>query len=116
MPARKPIRRPVPGAINRPTTDKWGHGAINRATAPPAGPAPLRPPLKWAGGKRWLVPLLRPLWEPYRERRLVEPLCGGLAVALGLMPARALVNDISPHTTNFYRHLKRGLCVTIPMR
>src|SRR5229473_3564578 len=75
-----------------------------------------RPPLKWAGGKRWLVPHLMRLWMPHRARRLVEPLCGGLAVALGLMPARALLNDISPHTTNFYRHLKRGLCVTIPMR
>jgi DNA adenine methylase len=75
-----------------------------------------RPPLKWAGGKRWLVPHLMRLWMPHRARRLVEPLCGGLAVALGLMPARALLNDISPHTINFYRRLKRGLCVTIPMR
>jgi DNA adenine methylase len=76
----------------------------------------LRPPLKWAGGKRWLVPHLMRLWMPHRARRLVEPLCGGLAVALGLTPARALLNDISPHTINFYRHLKRGLRITIPMR
>src|SRR6266851_1214704 len=73
----------------------------------------IRPPLKWAGGKRWLVPYLRELWMPHRARRLVEPLCGGLAVALGLMPARALLNDISPHTINFYRHLKRGLMIRI---
>ena len=46
----------------------------------PAERKSLRPPLKWAGGKRWLVPHLRSLWEPYRDRRLVEPLCGGLAV------------------------------------
>jgi len=52
---------------------------------------------------------------PHRARRLVEPLCGGLAVALGLMPARALLNDISPHTINFYRHLKRGLRIRIRM-
>ncbi len=77
---------------------------------------PLRPPLKWAGGKRWLVPHLRPLWEPFRARRLVEPLCGGLAVTLGLNPPRALHNDISPHAINFYRHLKRGLTIAIPMR
>src|SRR5947207_14443910 len=70
---------------------------------------PLRPPLKWAGGKRWLVPHLRPVWESYRKHRLVEPLCGGLAVALGLRPQRALLNDLNPHNVNFYRWLKRGL-------
>lgn len=75
-----------------------------------------KPPLKWAGGKRWLVPHLRPLWGPHRQRRLVEPLCGGLAVTLGLMPERALLNDINPHLINFYRWLKRGLLTTIEMR
>jgi len=40
----------------------------------------LRPPLKWAGGKRWQVPHLLPLWRGHRQRRLVEPFCGGLAV------------------------------------
>jgi DNA adenine methylase len=75
----------------------------------------LRPPLKWAGGKRWQVPHLRPLWEPHRHRRLVEPFCGGLAVTLGLMPRRALVNDINPHVVNFYRWLKRGLTISLEM-
>lgn len=76
---------------------------------------PLRPPLKWAGGKRWLVPYLLPLWQPFRRRRLVEPLCGGLAVTLGLMPGRALLNDINPHAVNFYRWLQKGLRVSLPM-
>ncbi len=71
--------------------------------------------MKWAGGKRWQVPHLRQLWEPHRTRRLVEPFCGGLAVALGLMPERALLNDVSAHVINVYRWLKRGLTVTIPM-
>jgi DNA adenine methylase len=75
----------------------------------------LRPPLKWAGGKRWLVPHLRPLWEPHRHRRLVEPLCGGLAVTLRFMPARALLNDINPHAINFYCWLSAGLAITISM-
>ena len=76
----------------------------------------LKPPLKWAGGKRWLVPHLKPLWIPHRDRRLVEPFCGGLAVALGLMPERALLNDINPHLINFYRWLQRGLVITLDMR
>jgi len=76
----------------------------------------LRPPLKWAGGKRWQVPHLRPIWEPHSNRRLVEPFCGGLAVTLGLMPERALLNDVNPHLMHFYRWLKRGFIAEIPMR
>jgi DNA adenine methylase len=82
---------------------------------PDLPPEPLRPPLKWAGGKRWLLPHLRPLWGRYGTRRLVEPFCGGLAVALGLQPTRALLNDVNPHLVNFYRWLQEGLRVGIPM-
>ncbi len=76
---------------------------------------PLTPPLKWAGGKRWQVPHLRPLWESHRRRRLVEPFCGGLAVALGLLPERAALNDVNAHVINFYRWLQRGLRVKVRM-
>lgn len=72
----------------------------------------LTPPLKWAGGKRWLIPHLEPLWRPLARSRLVEPFCGGLAVALGLQPQRALLNDINPHPVNFYTWLQRGLVIT----
>jgi DNA adenine methylase len=76
---------------------------------------PVRPALKWAGGKRWQLPYLFPLWQPHARRRLVEPFSGGLAVALGVLPRRALLNDINPHIINFYRWLKRGLVISIPM-
>jgi DNA adenine methylase len=75
-----------------------------------------KPPLKWAGGKRWLVPYLTRSWNSHRSRRLVEPLCGGLAVSLGLTPDRALISDINPHSINFYRWLKKGLRITLTMR
>lgn len=77
---------------------------------------PLRPPLKWAGGKRWLLPRLAALWAPHARRRLVEPFVGGLSVALGLRPAAALLGDINPHVIGFYEHLQRGLAVRVPMR
>ena len=76
----------------------------------------LKPPLKWAGGKRWQVPHLRPLWEPHRHRRLVEPFCGGLAVTLGLNPKQALLNDINSHLINFYDWVKRGLGCSVTMK
>jgi DNA adenine methylase len=75
-----------------------------------------KPPLKWAGGKRWQLPYLRPLWQQHTGRRLVEPFCGGLAVTLGLQPRRALVNDVNTHVIDFYRWLKRGLVTPLPMR
>jgi DNA adenine methylase len=73
------------------------------------------PPLKWAGGKRWQIPHLLPLWQSHISRRLVEPFCGGLAVALGLRPRTALLNDANQHLINFYIWLQRGLHVSIPM-
>lgn len=76
----------------------------------------IRPPLKWAGGKRWLVPHLQPIWAKHQERRLVEPFSGGLAVALGLLPSDALLNDINPHAINFYNWLKRGLNSKLDMQ
>ncbi|MHB8627549.1 MAG: DNA adenine methylase [Aggregatilineales bacterium] len=75
----------------------------------------LSPPLKWAGGKRWLVPHLHVLWAPHTWRRMLEPMCGGLAVTLGLTPANALLNDINPHLINFYQWLKVGLRPTLSM-
>jgi len=76
----------------------------------------LRPPLKWAGGKRWQVPHLRAVWAPHSHRRLVEPFCGGLGVALGLTPTRALLNDVNPHLINFWSWLQKGLHVDLTMR
>lgn len=97
MPQTARIRRP---SISAPVEPESGI---------PSSFVPVRPPLKWAGGKRWQVPHLRPLWAPHASRRLVEPFCGGLAVAVSLAPSRALLNDVNPHVVNFYQWLKRGL-------
>lgn len=77
--------------------------------------AAIAPPLKWAGGKRWLLAHLERLWEPEAHRRLVEPFMGGLAVALGLGPEHALLNDANPHVVNFYRQLRDGLKISLKM-
>lgn len=76
----------------------------------------LRPPLKWAGGKRWFLPIIRKYWKGYENRRLVEPFCGGLGVALGLSPTNALLNDANPHLINFYKWIQKGLTITIDIR
>jgi len=84
-------------------------------------PAELTPVLKWAGGKRWLVPKLRDIYTSYckvrgRQVRLVEPFVGGMSVALGLRPKLALLNDVNPHLINFYQCLQVGLVTEIAMK
>lgn len=74
----------------------------------------LTPPLKWAGGKRWLLPVLRDIIGQV-PGRLVEPFVGGCSVALGLCPQDALLNDFNPYLINFYRCLQAGLENIIPM-
>ncbi len=80
----------------------------------------MKPILKWAGGKRWLVPYLSTIWNMYRlynkEPRLVEPFCGSLAVSLGLNPQKALLNDINSCLINFYKYVQKGLIIEIPMK
>jgi DNA adenine methylase len=76
----------------------------------------LTPPVKWAGGKRWLAERIEKLWLRQSNRRYVEPFCGGMAVALYLNPARALLNDINIHLINLYRQIKNGMTIGLDMR
>lgn len=75
----------------------------------------LRPPLKWAGGKRWLIPTLEKIWAKHSTCRLVEPFCGGLSVALGLQPQKALLNDVNSALVNFYLQIQKGLILDISL-
>ena len=78
--------------------------------------AHLKPLLKWAGGKRWLVPLLQEVWQPYKHKKLVEPFTGGMAVALGLKPETALLNDANAQLINFYRQVSKGLKINLEFK
>lgn len=73
------------------------------------------PILKWAGGKRWFVDRIKPMWKYSGADRLVEPFCGGMAITLGILPQRVLLNDINSHLINFYIWVKKGLLFSIEM-
>lgn len=88
--------------------------AFLKAEAPEPQGA-VKPPLKWAGGKRWQLSEVMPYWNAHSHRRLVEPFCGGLAVATGLAPRKALLNDVNLHVINFYQQLKAGLAIRFEM-
>lgn len=52
------------------------------------------PVLKWVGGKRQLLPSIKPML-PKRITSYCEPFVGGGAVLFDLQPKRAIVNDIN---------------------
>ncbi|PRQ11326.1 DNA adenine methylase [Corynebacterium sp. 13CS0277] len=60
-----------------------------------------KPFIKWAGGKRQLLPELRKLFPP-QYRDYYEPFMGAAAVFFDLKPERAYLNDINPAVTNLF--------------
>lgn len=63
------------------------------------------PFLKWAGGKRWLVPHLRKLL-PVVFNKYVEPFVGSGAVFFAIEPSRALLADSNEWLIETYRALR----------
>ena len=62
------------------------------------------PFVKWAGGKRQLLPQIKARM-PEKYNNYYEPFVGGGAVTFELLPARALINDINKALINAYRQI-----------
>ncbi|HHU52220.1 MAG TPA: DNA adenine methylase [Firmicutes bacterium] len=67
----------------------------------------LQPFLKWAGGKRQLLPAIRS-YVPRQFSVYHEPFVGAGAVLLALQPTKAVINDINTELINCYRVLKEA--------
>ena len=64
----------------------------------------VEPILKWAGGKRSLIPnIIALLPTDYKVRAYHEPFFGGGALFFTLKPADGSINDINPRLINFYK-------------
>lgn len=63
----------------------------------------VKPFLKWAGGKRQLVPLIQENHLPKNYQTYYEPFIGGGALLFSLQPKRAVINDINPELINCYK-------------
>ena len=61
----------------------------------------IAPIVKWAGGKRQLLPELRKR-VPKKYSLYVEPFLGGGALFFALKPKRARVNDLNAELMNLY--------------
>ncbi|MGD1853777.1 MAG: DNA adenine methylase [Leptolyngbyaceae cyanobacterium] len=70
-----------------------------------SSPLALRPFLKWAGGKRQLVPELLK-YVPSGYGHYYEPFIGGGALLLTLQPERATISDRNPELINCYQVVK----------
>lgn len=63
------------------------------------------PFVKWAGGKRQLLPQIKERM-PEHYKRYYEPFVGGGAVVLELLPKDALINDINRELIHTYRQIQ----------
>ncbi len=63
---------------------------------------PIKPFLKWAGGKTRLLRSLRESLPPQRFRRYFEPFVGGGAFFFHLSPSKAFLADSNPELINCY--------------
>lgn len=68
----------------------------------------LSPLLKWSGGKRSEIPLLKPSY-PSNVTRVVEPFSGGAAVSLEWNADTTILNDVSSGLIDFYSTIQAPL-------
>lgn len=64
----------------------------------------IAPFVKWAGGKRQLLPQIKERM-PREYNNYIEPFVGGGAVIFELLPSHALINDINKALVNTYRQI-----------
>jgi DNA adenine methylase len=69
--------------------------------------APVPSPLRWAGGKRWLRPLIADLIGGTKIARYHEPFLGGASVFLGLSPfSKSYLRDSNRELIDAYRVIR----------
>jgi len=68
----------------------------------------LQPFLKWAGGKRQLLPILKTK-VPKKYNRYYEPFVGAGALLFETQPKKAVINDINSELINCYKVIKEDL-------
>lgn len=75
----------------------------------------VKPFLKWAGGKRYLIPKIKEQWPKAIKGTYYEPFLGGGAVLLSMQPKKAIVNDINAELINCYEVIRDEVDVLIQL-
>jgi len=68
----------------------------------------IQPFLKWAGGKRQLLPILKS-HLPKQYNTYYEPFVGAGALLFALQPSNAIINDINSELINCYNVIRNNL-------
>lgn len=68
----------------------------------------IRSPLKWAGGKKRVLPQIRQMLEDESAQRLIEPFVGGGSVFLNMEFDEYLLCDSNRDLIDFYKEVKRA--------
>ncbi len=90
-------------------------GAHQVLSTPAAGdlssdsPHRTKPFLKWAGGKRQLIPEIKFHYLPPHYNTYYEPFVGAGALLLDLQPSRAVINDGNTELINCYLIIKNSV-------
>ncbi|MFF0338354.1 DNA adenine methylase [Kribbella sp. NPDC004875] len=72
-------------------------------------PVTVRPLLRWAGGKRWLVPTVARLLGDTEVQNYHEPFAGGASVFFGLnINAKAYLSDLNTALIDTYRQVREA--------
>ncbi|NVM43551.1 MAG: DNA adenine methylase [Candidatus Lokiarchaeota archaeon] len=66
------------------------------------------PFLKWAGGKRQLIPQMDKFF-PKKYNKYIEPFIGGGAVFFYLLPENSIISDNNPDLINCYKVVKEDV-------
>lgn len=65
----------------------------------------MKTPVRWAGSKKTLLPVLRNNWTG-NSGRYIEPFCGSACLFFDLEPNKAILGDINHELITTYRALK----------
>lgn len=73
----------------------------------------VKPVLKWAGGKRKLLPTIREFYKDLKPKNYIEPFFGGGAVYFDILKTfgikykeTAIINDVNKDLIEMYRNIK----------
>ncbi|MGB3191944.1 MAG: DNA adenine methylase [Limnoraphis sp.] len=79
---------------------------LENRVSPSAKNPLVRPFLKWAGGKRQLLQVLKEHLPPKKYKTYYEPFVGGGAFLFNLQPKQVVINDSNRELINCYRVIR----------
>ncbi len=66
----------------------------------------MKTPIRWAGSKKALVPVLKKHWDRNPDARYIEPFCGSACLFFELEPREAVLSDLNWELITAYRAIR----------